>query len=219
MSSVRQHVPAATARRIFGREPAVQAHGPVCASMAHGLLADLLDDRHDHSDDMIAAIKQRGDGDVAPRPKQGDSNLAPQRVERRGGRGWIRDRYRRLSDNMGAKHQGRRAAPRRSACHGDPAHCGTGDEGPRLHRTDAGVRARRSLESLPLAIQRDRLRRRQFRLHALPDRPRRAADDSGGQGQALGQDPSAVHARGIRRRAQGAATGHHADDDSLRHRT
>ena len=96
-------------------------------------------------------------------------------------------------DGLGAKYQGRRAAPRRRAGDGDSANCGASDEGPGLHRTDAGVRASRSPESLPVAIQRDRLRRRQLRLHALPGRPRCAAGDSTCQGQALGQDAAAVH--------------------------
>ena len=115
--------------------------------------------------------------------------LAPQRPERCGSPWRSRDRIRcrRLPDGLGAKYQRRGAATRRRAGDGNSANCGASDEGSGLHRTDAGVGASRSPKSLLVAIQRDRLRRCQLCLHALPGRTRCAAGDSTREGQALGK--------------------------------
>ena len=130
MSSARQHVPAATSRRIFGRAPAVRASAPVCASMAHRL----LDDRRDHGNKETAM--SRHDGSKRTRISRRSVLKGAAAV----GGSAARIKRDRISDDMGAKHQGRRAAPRRPAGDRDPADCGAGDEGPRLHRADAGRR-------------------------------------------------------------------------------
>ena len=54
-------------------------------------------------------------------------------------------------------------------------------------------------------------------LHALPDRPQRAAGHPAQQVQILGQDHPAAHQGRISRRPQGAAAGHHADDGPVCH--
>ena len=60
------------------------------------------------------------------------------------------------------------------------------------------------LNRFPVAVQRDRLRRRQPDVHAIFDRPGHSANHSGRQGGELGQDDSAVHQRRISRRPQSA---------------
>ena len=134
------------------------------------------------------------DGITAGQPPAGLTRAAAPAGRRRARR--HRGRFRcadRLSDDLGAEHQGHHAAPCRAAGRRDPENRRTGEQGSRLHDQHAGDRKRRPAQPLPVAIERDRCRRRQHHLYEIPGRPQRVAGDPGQQGQGLGQDHPAVH--------------------------
>ncbi len=92
----------------------------------------------------------------------------------------------------------------------------TKDLGFTVHMQTVGER--RSAEPLPVAVERDRLRRCQHRVPAISGRAQHPAGHPGRQGQGLGPDDSAVHQGRLSRRPGGLEAGRGALYGGLRRR-
>ena len=138
-------------------------------------------------------------------PLDGGANAPPpaEGVAAAGGLAAGSGALQRLSHHLGAKHQGRGAEPRRAAGHRHPGHRRASQQGSRLHHPHAGDRERRLAQSLPVAVQRHRLRRCQHHLHEIPGRAGHPADHPAEQGEALGPDDPALHPGHLSGRTRG----------------
>ena len=108
-----------------------------------------------------------------------------------------------LSDDLGARRQGRDVGPCRAAGCRHSANRQAGHQGPRLYNPHAGDGERRSVEPLSVAIQRDRRRGCQHCLYEVRRRPQCPAGYSSQQIQVLGPDDPALHQGRLSGRPQG----------------